>query len=109
MRRRWLRRRERLRCAASDQVGGRAERVLLEGLAGLDEPGDVVAFHFRTLHAAPGTGGHPHRRRVVSFRYVGDDVRFATRPWTTSPPFPANGLVDGDELDEERFPLVSLS
>lgn len=73
------------------------------------EPGDIVAFHFRTLHAAPGTKDHPHRRRVVSFRYVGDDARFATRPWTTSPPFPANGLVDGDELDEERFPLVSLS
>ena len=23
------------------------------------EPGDVIAFHFRTLHAAPGTAGVP--------------------------------------------------
>ncbi len=72
-------------------------------------PGDVVAFHFRTLHSAPGTTAHPHRRRVVSFRYVGDDARFAARPWTTSPPFPANGLKSGDELDEERFPRITLS
>jgi len=72
-------------------------------------PGDVVAFHFRTLHGAPGTTHHPNRRRVVSFRYVGDDARWATRPWTTSPPFPANGLVDGDELDTERFPVINLS
>jgi hypothetical protein len=46
---------------------------------------------------------------VVSFRYVGDDARFAARPWTTSPPFPANGLKSGDELDEERFPRITLS
>jgi len=30
------------------------------------QPGDVVAFHFRTLHSAPGTGSHPERRRIVS-------------------------------------------
>lgn len=70
------------------------------------EPGDVVAFHFRTLHGAPGTEGHPLRRRVVSFRYVGDDARWVTRPWRTSPPFEAEGLADGDELDDARFPLV---
>jgi ectoine hydroxylase-related dioxygenase (phytanoyl-CoA dioxygenase family) len=72
-------------------------------------PGDVVAFHFRTLHSAPGTIAHPERRRVVSFRYVGDDARFATRPWTTSPPFPSHGLTEGDELDDERFPRIILS
>lgn len=72
------------------------------------QPGDVVAFHFRTLHSAPGTVGHPDRRRIVSYRYVGDDVRWTTRPWTTSPPFEANGLNDGDELNDERFPLVRL-
>lgn len=73
------------------------------------EPGDVVAFHFRTLHGAPGTQGHALRRRVVSFRYVGDDARWATRPWTTSPPFEPDGLADGDELDDTRFPRVSLA
>jgi ectoine hydroxylase-related dioxygenase (phytanoyl-CoA dioxygenase family) len=73
------------------------------------EPGDVVAFHYRTLHSAPGTATHPHRRRVVSYRYVGDDVRWVTRPWKTSPPFEPDGLVDGDVLDEKRFPVISLS
>lgn len=73
------------------------------------EPGDLVAFHFRTLHGSPGTSGHRLRRRVVSMRYVGDDVRWATRPWKTSPPFEANGLIDGDELDDVRFPRVTLA
>lgn len=72
------------------------------------EPGDVVAFHYRTLHSAPGTAHHAHRRRVVSYRYVGDDARWITRPWKTSPPFEAEGLVDGDVLDERRFPLVRI-
>jgi ectoine hydroxylase-related dioxygenase (phytanoyl-CoA dioxygenase family) len=74
-------------------------------------PGDVVAFHFRTLHA-PGTTSadrhHGGRRRVVSFRYLGDDARWATRPWKTSPPFADEGLVPGDVLDEGRFPIVDL-
>ena len=72
------------------------------------EPGDIVAFHFRTLHSAPGTANHQSRRRVVSFRYVGDDVRWTGRPWKTSPPFEPHGLNDGDELDEIRFPLIAL-
>ena len=73
------------------------------------EPGDVVAFHFRTLHSAPGTSGHPLRRRIVSFRYLGDDVRWVTRPWKTSPPFEPDGLSDGDVLDDARFPRVALT
>ena len=71
------------------------------------EVGDVVAFHFRTLHSAPGTEHHGSGRRVVSFRYLGADARFATRPWTTSPPFPDNGLTPGDHLDEARFPFTN--
>lgn len=71
-------------------------------------PGDAVAFHFRTLHSAPGTAEHAMRRRIVSFRYVGDDARWCTRPWKTSPPFEAEGLNDGDELDDLRFPRVSI-
>lgn len=73
------------------------------------EPGDLVAFHFRTLHAAPGTENHLARRRVVSFRYLGDDARWAHRPWTTSPPFPDAGLTPGDLPDDERFPIIQLN
>ena len=72
------------------------------------QPGDVVAFHFRTLHSAPGTKGHAQRRRIVSFRYVGDDARWTTRPWKTSPPFEPNGLHEGDVLDDNRFPIIAL-
>lgn len=73
------------------------------------EPGDVVAFHFRTLHSAPGTIQQANRRRVVSFRYVGDDARWGERPWTTSPPFSPQGLTLGAALDDPRFPLVLIS
>jgi ectoine hydroxylase-related dioxygenase (phytanoyl-CoA dioxygenase family) len=64
------------------------------------EPGDVLAFHFRTLHGAPGSAA---RRRAVSFRYVGDDARFALRPWLHSPPY--DDVHPGEPLDD-RFPLV---
>jgi ectoine hydroxylase-related dioxygenase (phytanoyl-CoA dioxygenase family) len=70
------------------------------------EPGDVVAFHFRTLHGAPGTEGLATRRRVVSFRWIGDDATFALRPWLHSPPFEPRDLIEGGPLDDERFPLV---
>ncbi|MFT3852348.1 MAG: phytanoyl-CoA dioxygenase family protein [Ilumatobacteraceae bacterium] len=66
------------------------------------EPGDVLAFHFRTLHDAPGT---TTRRRAVSFRYVAADARFASRPWLHSPPF--DPISPGQPLDDERFPLVA--
>jgi ectoine hydroxylase-related dioxygenase (phytanoyl-CoA dioxygenase family) len=72
------------------------------------EPGDLVAFHFRALHAAPGTVGHGGRR-AVSMRYVGDDARWATRPWRTSPPLEADGLRVGDPLDDPRFPVVATA
>ncbi|MFM8902351.1 MAG: phytanoyl-CoA dioxygenase family protein [Actinomycetota bacterium] len=71
------------------------------------EPGDIIAFHFRTLHSAPATTTYKGRRRVVSFRYVDTDAVWATRPWRTSPPLAPNALVPGDLLDDERFPLIA--
>jgi hypothetical protein len=73
------------------------------------EPGDVVAFHFRTLHGAPGN--HlTSPRRAVSLRWLGDDARFGVRPWVTSPPFEPDGLVEGGELgDDPRFPLIVVN
>ncbi len=69
-------------------------------------PGDVVAFHFRTLHSAPATTNHDGRRRVVSFRYVDNDAVWATRPWRTSPPLEPRALKVGDLLNDDRFPLI---
>jgi ectoine hydroxylase-related dioxygenase (phytanoyl-CoA dioxygenase family) len=70
-------------------------------------PGDVIAFHFRTLHDAPGTEGLRTRRRVVSFRFLGDDATFTLRPWLHSPPFEQQELVPGGPLDDARFPVVA--
>ncbi len=70
------------------------------------EPGDVLAFHYRTLHGAPGNSLSTPRR-AVSLRWLGDDARFGERPWTTSPPYEPSGLVVGGPLDgDPRFPLV---
>jgi ectoine hydroxylase-related dioxygenase (phytanoyl-CoA dioxygenase family) len=70
------------------------------------EPGDVVMFHYRTLHDAPGNRSAIDRRRAVSLRWVGDDATWAERPWQVSPPFEPNGLKVGDPLDDLRFPVV---
>ena len=70
------------------------------------EPGDVVAFHYRTLHDAPGND-LATRRRAVSFRWIGADATFGSRPWEVSPPYEPDGLTVGGPLgDDSRFPVV---
>lgn len=69
------------------------------------EPGDAVAFHMLTLHAAAGTAT---RRRVFSVRLLGDDMVHAPRAWATSPDFPGlrDELPAGAPLDHPLFPLL---
>jgi ectoine hydroxylase-related dioxygenase (phytanoyl-CoA dioxygenase family) len=67
------------------------------------EPGDAVAFHFRTLHGARGNEGAA-RRRAFSLRLVGDDARYVERPGRTSPPFPGHDMEPGQRLREDWFP-----
>ena len=71
------------------------------------EPGDMVCFHMLTLHAAGGVDGR-HRRRVLSLRFLGDDMVHAPRAWLTSPPFPGlvDELADGAPLDHPLFPVL---
>ncbi|MCA0434434.1 MAG: phytanoyl-CoA dioxygenase family protein [Proteobacteria bacterium] len=71
------------------------------------EPGDAVFFHMLTLHGAGGVGTG-RRRRVVSFRFIGDDTVHAPRPWRTSPPFAglAEQLPKGAPMDHPLFPLL---
>lgn len=71
------------------------------------EPGDAVFFDMLALHGAPGFPG-PGRRRVLSLRFVGDDVVHTPRPWVTSPPFPglADELPAGAPLDHPLFPVL---
>jgi ectoine hydroxylase-related dioxygenase (phytanoyl-CoA dioxygenase family) len=74
------------------------------------EPGDAIFFHMLTLHAAAGVDG-TRRRRVLSVRFLGDDMVHAVRPWLTSPPFPGldERLADGAPLDDPLFPVLFSS
>ncbi len=84
-----------------------ADRARFEILGWALEPGDVLAFHMLTLHAAAGVDGDL-RRRVFSARYLGDDMRHAPRRWKTSPDFPglAEQLPAGAPMAHPLFPLV---
>jgi len=69
------------------------------------QPGDVLIFHMRTLHAA---GGSKARRRAFAARWLGDDATYASRPGPTSPPFPGldQELNEGDPMGHSLFPIV---
>ena len=69
------------------------------------EPGDAVAFHFRTLHGARGNLAAA-RRRAFSLRLVGDDARYVDRPGRTSPPYPGHDMAAGQTLREDWFPYL---
>jgi ectoine hydroxylase-related dioxygenase (phytanoyl-CoA dioxygenase family) len=71
------------------------------------EPGDAVFFHMLALHGAAGVSG-TNRRRVLSVRFLGDDIRHAPRRWKTSPHFPGleEQLPSGAPMDHPLFPVV---
>lgn len=76
-------------------------------IAGFEmEPGDAIAFSFKTVHGAPGNSARDRRRRVFAARWMGEDVVYADRGGMVSPPFPDIHLNDGDRLDVPEFPLV---
>jgi ectoine hydroxylase-related dioxygenase (phytanoyl-CoA dioxygenase family) len=69
------------------------------------EPGDVVVHHYRTVHGAPANRSSSRRRRAISVRYCGDDIRYRLRPGV--PRKPHHHLVhDGDELGGADCPQV---
>ncbi|HIE0651022.1 TPA: phytanoyl-CoA dioxygenase family protein [Serratia marcescens] len=69
------------------------------------EPGDAVLFDFRTVHGARGNLS-TSRRRVLSLRWLGEDVRYAERPGKTSPPYPNHGMQPGQRLRPDWFPQI---
>ena len=69
------------------------------------EPGDAIAFDFRTVHGARGNETAA-RRRALSLRWVGDDARYVARPGRTSPPYPDHGMQPGQILREDLFPVI---
>jgi ectoine hydroxylase-related dioxygenase (phytanoyl-CoA dioxygenase family) len=91
---------------ASEQVPDvAANRDKFDILGWAVEPGDAVAFSFRTLHGAPANSS-PSRRRVVSMRWVGDDAVFVNRPGKTSPAFPDLDYVAGTPFEGDAFPVI---
>src|SRR5258708_13482544 len=74
------------------------------------EPGDAIAFHFLTVHGAPGNPS-ASRRRAFACRWLGDDAVYAVPPAEISPPFP--GLEQrpkpGQALAGEEFPPALAS
>ncbi|WP_341914725.1 phytanoyl-CoA dioxygenase family protein [Ferrovibrio terrae] len=72
------------------------------------QPGDAIAFNFRTVHGAPAN--HSTRmRRVFSARWVGDDAVYAQRAGKGSPPFTGLTMADGDPFDAPIFPVIHRS
>jgi ectoine hydroxylase-related dioxygenase (phytanoyl-CoA dioxygenase family) len=69
------------------------------------EPGDAIAFHFKTVHGA-NANTLSTVNRTLSFRILGDDVRFIQRPGRTSPNFPGIAQKDGERLREDWFPII---
>jgi len=69
------------------------------------QPGDAVAFNFKTLHGARGNSS-ASRRRAFSLRLLGEDARYVERPGPTSPPYPGHDMVPGQRLREDWFPIL---
>ena len=82
-----------------------ADSELYRVLDWATEPGDAVAFHFKTLHGARGNLSRT-RRRAFSLRLVGDNARYVDRPGRTSPPFPGHGMREGQRLRDDWFPII---
>ena len=84
-----------------------ADRDSFDILGWALEPGDAVAFDFKTLHGAPANKSQSAMRRAFSVRLVGDGARFRRKAGiVTSPPSPAVTLADGEPLAGDEFPVL---
>ena len=71
------------------------------------QPGDAVAFDFKTLHGAPANASPTRERRAFSLRLLGDNATFARNPdQISSPPFVNVTLEDGAALNHPAFPQL---
>ncbi len=69
--------------------------------------GDVLAFDFRTVHGNTASSAvNNSDRRSIALRFLGERMRYSTRPGEKSPPFPNLGLSPGDKLEHALFPVV---
>lgn len=77
------------------------------------EPGDVVIHHPLTFHSASGNASADLRRRAISVRYMGEDVRYDARPGTFVEKASIQALlrepiriVDGKPPEGANFPVA---
>lgn len=72
------------------------------------QPGDAIAFNYHEVHGAPGNRSSTNSRRVVSFRWLGDEAVYVNRGGETSPPYRhlAGLLKSGQSLPEAEFPFI---
>lgn len=68
------------------------------------EPGDITVHHARTLHGAPANRSS-HRRRAVSVRYCGDDVRYRHKEGLFASAELAT-VADGDPVGPPAHPIA---
>lgn len=69
------------------------------------EPGDLTVHHARTIHGANGNASSDVRRRAVSVRYCGDDVRYHLRKGIPRKPHHEQ-IAEGDVMDHVACPAV---
>lgn len=68
-------------------------------------PGDLTVHHARTIHGADGNASTDIRRRAISVRYCGDDVRYHFRKGVPRKPHHQD-VAEGDVLDHPACPVV---
>jgi ectoine hydroxylase-related dioxygenase (phytanoyl-CoA dioxygenase family) len=73
------------------------------------DPGDVVVHHPMTLHGSGGNATATSRRRALSVRYAGDDVRFQPKEpnFMSANGIPLPDLAEGALLEHELFPALT--
>ena len=69
------------------------------------EPGDALLFHARTVHGARGNSSRQRKRRAITTRWIGDDVRFVSNDGLPIITWD-HGLKDGDPARGPLFPQV---
>lgn len=70
------------------------------------EPGDCLVFQGMIVHGAPGNSNANTRRRALATRWTGDDARYLIRPGETGVPTRDPGILDGEPMDCEDFPVI---
>ena len=76
-----------------------------EILSFVTKPGDITVHHARTIHGADGNASTAIRRRAVSVRYCGDDVRYRFRKGVPRKPH-HDQVAEGAVMDHRDCPVV---